>query len=185
MKTIKLLSIIVIAFAAIGMAGCQKMDAGNSTSNSSNKAAANSNSAANTTSNTPANTAASSDAAVAFSLATPTDAYKTAYDCRKRKDIECLKKVMSQDIQDFLKMMGEDDKKSLDDMLKDLCERPQAPTSESRNEKITGDTATLEYLAEDGKWQSMDFEKVGSDWKMGAPKGGPGGPKSDGPPKKP
>ncbi len=54
------------------------------------------------------------------SLATPTDAYKTAYDLRKKKDIEGLKKVMTKDILDFLKMMGEDDKKSLDDMLREM-----------------------------------------------------------------
>ena len=177
MKNIKLISLAAILFTSTGLAGCQKTDSNNSAANKTNKSVTSNNSAANTTATSVANT----DSGSVGSLATPTDAYKTAYDCRKRKDVECLKKVMSKDILDFLKMMGEDDKKSIDDMLKELCERPQAATAESRNEKITGETATLEYLAEDGKWQTMDFEKVGNDWQMGAPKGPV---KTDGPPKK-
>ncbi len=175
MKNIKYLSIFALAVLSICLAGCSKSDNANT---SANKAATNANASANTNATAPANT----DSGSVGSLATPTDVYKTAYDCRKRKDVECLKKVMSKDILDFLKMMGDDDKKSIDDTLKELCERPQAATAEARNEKITGDTATIEYLAEDGKWQNMDFEKVGSEWKMGAPKGPA---KTDGPPKKP
>ena len=49
-----------------------------------------------------------------------------------------IAEVMSKDILDFLEMMGKEDKKSLDDTLKELCETPQGATSESRNEKITG-----------------------------------------------
>ncbi len=45
----------------------------------------------------------------------------------------------------------------------------QAATAEVRNEKITGETATLEYLDETGKWKVMDFIKEGSDWKMTIP----------------
>ena len=178
MKKIKLISFAAIIFVAIGLAGCQKTDSNNSAANNTNKTVANTNSAANTTATSAANT----DSGSVGSLATPTDAYKTAYDCRKRKDIDCLKKVMSKDILDFLKMMDEDDKKSLDDMLNELCDRPQAATAEARNEKIDGDSATLEYLDQDGKWKTMDFEKVSSEWKMGAPKARV---KSDGPANKP
>ena len=77
---------------------------------------------------------------------------------------------MSKDILDFLTEMGKDDKKTLDDMLKNLCDKPQAPTDESRNEKIDGDTATIEYPDESGKWTTMQFEKVGNEWKMSIPK---------------
>lgn len=104
------------------------------------------------------------------SLATPTDAYKTAYELRKKKDVEELKKMMSDDIKEFLTMMGEAEKKSLDDMIKEMCEKPQADRAEARNEKIKGDTATVEYLTEKGDWKTMDFEKVDGKWLMTFPK---------------
>ena len=100
---------------------------------------------------------------------TPTDAYKAAYTARKNKDIDGLKKVLSKDILEFFTMMGDADdknKKSLDDMLRELCDRPQAATAEARNEKIDGDKATIEYLDETGGWGSMDFVKEDGVWKL-------------------
>lgn len=108
------------------------------------------------------------------SLATPTEAYKTAFELRKNKDVQGLKKIMSDDIKEFLTMMGEEEKKSLDDMIKDMCEKPQAERAEVRNEKIKGDWATVEYLTEKGEWKTMDFEKVGGKWLMTFPKGDSG-----------
>lgn len=104
------------------------------------------------------------------SLATPTDAYKTAYELRKKKDVAGLKSIMSEDIKEFLTMMGEADKKSLDDMIKEMCDKPQADKAESRNEKITGNRAELEYLTETGAWKVMDFEKVDGKWLLTFPK---------------
>lgn len=114
------------------------------------------------------------------SLATPTEAYKTAYELRKKKDVAGLKNMMSKDIQEFLTMMGEEEKKSLDDMIKEMCDKPQADKAESRNEKIKGDRAELEYLDETGKWKTMDFEKIDGKWLMSFPKADkPGDAKSD------
>jgi len=172
MNMTKYVLALAFAVAVTALAACNNSGNSNSSANGANTAIANPTKSANSsTSTSPASTDAKTD--VAFSLATPTDAYKTAYDCRKRKDIECLKKVMSKDIQDFLVSMGEDDKKSLDTMLKELCERPQAATNESRNEAITGSTATIEYPDENGEWHTMDFEKVDAGWQMSAPGGGP------------
>ena len=67
-------------------------------------------------------------------------------------------------------MMGEADKKSLDDMIKEMCDKPQADKAESRNEKITGNRAELEYLTETGAWKVMDFEKVDGKWLLTFPK---------------
>jgi hypothetical protein len=110
------------------------------------------------------------DTTLIGSLATPTDAYKTAYELRRKKDIAGLKKVMSKDVLEFLTLMGQDDKKSLDDMLREMTEKPQAPNAEVRNEKIKGDRAELEYLTETGGWKTMDFEKVDGKWLMSFPK---------------
>ena len=173
---------ILMLGVAIAAGACSQTGSSNGNANAVNKAAANTNASTNANA---ASSPASTDpkAATAFSIATPTDTYKTAYDCRQRKDIECLKKVMSKDVQDFLVMMGKDDNKTLDDELRELCDRPQAPTNESRNETITGSTATIEYPDDKGEWHTMDFEKVDAGWQMSAPGGGP--KPSDAKPKKP
>jgi len=110
------------------------------------------------------------DVATTGSLATPTEAYKTAYELRKKKDVAALKTVMSKDVLEFLTMMGEGEKKSLDDMIKDMVDRPQANKAEVRKEKISGNRAELEYLTETGEWKTMDFEKVEGKWLMTLPK---------------
>ena len=84
-----------------------------------NNTAAAANTAAKKEDPTPADTmpveSAPADTSTVGSLVTPTDAYKTAYELRKKKDVQGLKAIMSKDIKEFLTMMGEDDKKSLDE----------------------------------------------------------------------
>lgn len=104
------------------------------------------------------------------SLATPTEAYKTAYAARKNKDIPTLKCVLSKDMLEFFTLVGEDQKKGIDDALMQMAEKPQGSSDETRNEKIAGNTATVEYLDEQGKWKTMDFIKEGNDWKLTIPK---------------
>lgn len=157
-----------IAIAAAYTAGCTPAANTNTNVNSnravnaeiSNSNASNSNASANTTGTSTA----------IGSLATPTDAYRTAYDLRKSKDIEGLKKVFSKDVLEFFAMLAEEEKKTLDEALRELAERPQAETAATRNEKIDGDRATLEYLSEKGDWKTMDFVKEGNDWKLTIPK---------------
>ena len=103
------------------------------------------------------------------SLATPTEAYKTAHALRKKCDVAGLKQVMSKDVLEFMSMMGEDQKKSIDDMLKEMCAKPQADKAEARNEKINGDKAQVQYLTETGGWKIMDFEKVDGKWLLSLP----------------
>ena len=160
----KLTVVVFSAMAMWAMTACQKSEVANGAANATaNKAAANSSNSANTS--TAANTAVSGSA----DLSTPTAAYKTAYNARKNKDIPTLKRVLSKDVQDFLTEIGQADdadKKSLDDMLKELCLQPQAPSPDVRNEKIDGDKATLEYKDESGEWQKMDLLKDNGDWKI-------------------
>jgi DNA uptake protein ComE-like DNA-binding protein len=106
----------------------------------------------------------------AGSLATPTEAYKAGYNARQKKDLPALKRVLSSDAREFLTEIGKDEHKTLDDQLRELAERPQAATAETRNEKINGNRASLEYLNEKGKWVSMEFVKEGNDWKIDLPK---------------
>lgn len=167
---------ILLIFMAILAAGSATACKTNSANNSGNTAA----NTVNTSTANNANIASTANTPVTgISLATPTEAYKTAYALRKNGDIEGLKKVMSKEVIAFMTDMGEADKKTLDDMLKEMVKDPQNPSDEVRNEKITGDRATIEYLKKDGTWKVMDFEKEGNDWKLTLPKPDPSekGPK--------
>lgn len=104
------------------------------------------------------------------SLATPTEAYKTAFALRQKRDAQGLKKVLSKEILEFFTEMGKLEKKSLDEMIKDLAEKPQAGAPETRNEKIDGDRAMLEFKDDKGEWQQMDFVKEDGGWKLTLPK---------------
>ena len=156
---------IILSVAAISL-GCQS--AANTTTNT------------NTSTNAPAaNTAANAVAAkpeapgtndVVGSLATPTETYKTAYELRKKKDVAGLKKIMSKEILEFLAIAAEEEKKSVDELIKEMVEQPQAEKADVRNEKIKGDRAELEYLTETGEWKTMDFEKVDGKWLLSFPK---------------
>ena len=165
----KIVSIISILTALL-MTACQKdTTTGNSPANKPvvNKTAEkpeNVNSAANQT-KTESNAATPGESSDA-SLATPTDAYKAAHAARKNKDIKGLKRVLSKDMLEFFGILAEDGKSTVDDQLKILAEKPQNPSNESRNEKITGNTATLEYLNEKGAWKTMDFVKESDGWKL-------------------
>lgn len=166
----KQLWFIAVIGALVVTSGCGRIEVTNSASNAANTAASNTTASGESNPKSDAPAAATKETA-AVSLATPTDAYKAAYEYRKNKDIEGLKKVMSKDVLEFLTEIGKAEKKSLDDMLREMCEKPQAATNMTRNLKIQGDAATLEYPDAEGKdWKTMDFVKEGNDWKMTIPK---------------
>ncbi|MEO6049924.1 MAG: hypothetical protein ABIP78_01145 [Pyrinomonadaceae bacterium] len=153
MKTIALVAVLLAAATA-----CQKAS---NTNTLDNKVVSNVNMPANTATPTTENT-------VTNSSGTPSDAYKAAYTARKTKDVPSLKKFMSKDILEFftdIAGIGEK-KQTVDDLLMELCEKPQAATAETRNEKINGDKATIEYLDEENEWQPMEFVKEDGIWKL-------------------
>lgn len=108
-------------------------------------------------------------ASAAGSLATPAEAYRTAYAIREKKDVAGMKKIMAKDVIEFLTMMAEVEKKTLDEEIAQMFDTPQAKTAETRNEKINGNRATIEYLDETGQWDTMDFMKEGDEWKLSLP----------------
>lgn len=168
-----ILSVLGLTTAACQQGGNESKSANVNGSATNQPVATTANSSQSETPKTVSEAKPSNDAA-AGSLATPTEAYKTAYAAREKKDLAGLKRTLSKDIIDFFEMMAEAEKKTFEDELKELTTKPQAPTDESRNEKITGDTATLEYPDENGKWKTMDFIKEGNDWKLTIPKAKPG-----------
>lgn len=161
MNRTKNLTVLFLAVVLVGAASCK--EAGNNTASNqaANKAVTNANTAVNAA--TPAAANATTDEA-----GTPTAAYKAAYAARKNKDVAALKKLMSKDILEFfteISGLGEK-KQTVDDLLKELCEKPQAATAEARNEKINGNKATIEYLDENGGWSPMEFVKEDGAWKL-------------------
>ncbi len=168
MKTTKFLTLITaVLFILGGMNACnQTTENKNTTANQTN--ANNASNANQTNANKPEANKTEADKPASSSLATPSDAYKAAYNARQKKDLEGLKKAMSKAALEFFTMMG--DGKTPDEGLKQLIERPQAATAETRNEIIVGDKAKLEYLNEKNSWGPMDFVKEDGDWKLTIPK---------------
>ena len=161
-------ALILVLFFALASA-CQTTT--NSGGGDANRSAANTATPASANAGQP-EAAKKEDATASSSgssLATPTETYKAGYTARQNKDIEGLKRVLSKAALQFLTDIGKEQQKTLDDQLKALADRPQAPTAESRNEKINGDRATIEYLSEKGNWATMDFVKEGNDWKIDLP----------------
>lgn len=171
----------MIAAVAVMAAACP--------SNPVNNSPANGNSNVNSATPKPAETATATPGAEVSgepgSLATPTEAYKTAFALRQKKDVQGLKKVLSKEILEFFAEIGKLEKKSQDEMIKELVEKPQSGAPETRNEKITGDRAILEFKDDKGEWQEMDFVKEDGGWKLTLPKAEDPGKASNSAPKKP
>jgi hypothetical protein len=166
MSLLKILAAITLAFGLIAATtACQP--SGNTNVNTTinvNKPAANTN--ADKVAEVPA---ANTSNAGTSDASTPTAAYKAAYAARKNKDVAALKKLMSKDLLEFLTELGQigDKKQSLDEVLIDSGKEPKS--DETRNEKINGDRATLEYRDEGDDWDVMDFVKEDGMWKMTLP----------------
>lgn len=166
----KKLLTLAVALSVAGVVACNKPAA----TSGDNK-----NSAISTNTNSTANAAAAPATDTASAAGSPTEVYKTAHVARQKKDIETLKKVFSKDVLEFFGEIGKADKKSLDDMIREMCEKSIPGEPEVRNEKINGDKATVEYKDEDGSWKTMDFVKEDGAWKMTIPKGDPDKDKDD------
>ena len=159
--------VLVIVFIAAFTFGCASQPNVSTSNTNANVTVANANANANTSkSEAPTTTA---DSTSVGSLATPTEAYRTAYALREKKDIAGLKKVLSKEVIEFLEVVADADKKKLDDVIAEMFVKPQAKTPETRNEKIKGDRASLEYLDEKGEWSVMDFVTEDGVWKMSFP----------------
>ncbi len=159
MNRTKNLTVLFLAAAVFAGASCQDASNSNTASNPANGNAAASANAA---------TAPAADNASTAGAGTPTAAYMAAYTARKNADLPALKKLFSKDLLEFFAEIGGmgEEQQTLDDLLIELCEKPQASTAEARNERITGDKASIEYLDEYGNWSPMEFVKEDGVWKL-------------------
>jgi hypothetical protein len=169
---VKAYKFIAVLAPLVIFAGCQAT----ATSNSANGAAANSVTANSAGATTP--TPGVPPIADNIEGSSPSDVYRTAHIARQKKDIETLKKIFAKDVLGFFTEVGKADKKSLDDMLREMCEEADPGQPEVRNEKITGETAMIEYK-EDGSWRPMHFVREDGAWKMTIPKGDENKDKTD------
>jgi hypothetical protein len=96
----------------------------------------------------------------------PTDTLKAYYDAANKKDVAGIKKYLSKGTINMMEVGAKNMGKNLDDALKESASTtPQAATPKFGNEKITGDTATVDISSE-GQTVSMPLVKESGEWKI-------------------
>jgi hypothetical protein len=103
-----------------------------------------------------------------LSGSTPTATFKAFYEASKKKDVPGMKKTLSKGTLDMFDKLAKEQNKTTDDMLKDVDKDEKSEKiPETRNEKINGETATLEVKNEKtNKWDSLPFVKENGEWKI-------------------
>ena len=117
----------------------------------------------------PGNTASAIGVPTEASLATPSDTYRTACDVRKRKDVEGMKRILSKEVIAHLTKISEGMGITLDEEIATMFKVAPPKKVATRNEKINGDRATIEYLLDEGAWKKLYFVKEGDEWKYALP----------------
>jgi hypothetical protein len=100
----------------------------------------------------------------------PTATFKAFYEAQKNKDAAGLKKTLSKSSLEMMEKAAKEQKKTFDEALKEGFNDPAFKSQqlpETRNEKIDGDSATLEVQDEQSKkWEKMYFSKEDGQWKI-------------------
>ena len=99
---------------------------------------------------------------------TPTATFRAFYEASKNKDAAGMKKTLSKGTLDMFDKLAKEQNKSTDDMLKDVDKDDKSEKMpETRNEKINGESATLEVKNDKtGKWDTLPFVKENGEWKI-------------------
>jgi len=96
----------------------------------------------------------------------PIDVMKTLNEASKTKDVEAVKRSISKGTL----AMVEESAKAQDTTIEELLKKDDSPFKElpeMRNEKIEGDTATIELKnATTNNWQTVPFVKEDGNWKL-------------------
>ena len=111
---------------------------------------------------------AAASACSLLNRSTPTATFKAFYEASKKKDVPAMKKSLSKGTLDMFDKLAKEQNKTTDDMLKDVDKDDKSEKMpETRNEKINGDTATLEVKNEKtDKWDPLPFVKENGEWKI-------------------
>jgi PBP1b-binding outer membrane lipoprotein LpoB len=106
------------------------------------------------------------DAAVEPQIASPTDTLKSFIQSSKQKDVEAIKKVMSKNSLTIAERSAQLQNTTVDELFK--RDNPALPTEipEIRNEKIEGETATVEVKDQTSGYETIPFVKEDGVWKI-------------------
>jgi hypothetical protein len=105
----------------------------------------------------------------------PTATFKAYVEAVQHKDTAAVKKTFSKGSLEFFEKAAKAQNKTVDEMLKTGLTEEVASASmpEIRNEKIEGDSATLEVKdIKSGKWETVPFVKEDGEWKIALEKMG-------------
>ena len=100
----------------------------------------------------------------------PSATFKTYFEAQKKKDVAGMKQTLSKTSLAMMEASAKQQQMTIDKMIQSQLENPSAKIDkmpETRNEKITGDSATLELHNEDAnRWDTMYFVKEDNVWKI-------------------
>jgi hypothetical protein len=157
MKTYKLEAVVLASFALAACGGSQPANTANTTN------------AANTTAVTPAPNASQSPSATNDSSATsPSGVFKAQNEARKNKNAATMQSNLSRASLELIEKDARARGITLDEWLTlDEEGNDEITTIQTRNEKIDGDTATVEINTDGGEeWDVMPFVKEDGRWKI-------------------
>lgn len=97
----------------------------------------------------------------------PTETMKALNDASRKKDVETIKKLVSKSTLDQLEQSAQQQKTTVNELLRPEDGAPFQELPETRNEKISGDAATIEIRNNaTNDWETMPFVKENGVWKI-------------------
>ena len=109
----------------------------------------------------------SKPAADVAGLDTPTATFKTFLEALKNKDVKKIRASLSKASVEQYEKIAEASGKTLEEFILSDEDNKMKEIPETRDEKIDGDSATLEAKdPDDGKWEKIPFVKEDGAWKI-------------------
>ena len=104
----------------------------------------------------------------ALKTSTPSEANESLFNAIKNKDKAAVKQLLSKDSLEIMDAAAQEKKMTVDELLdKEFFVNVTLPARlQQRNEKITGDKATVEMLTDKNEWDTSNFVKENGAWKV-------------------
>ena len=103
----------------------------------------------------------------AASTGSPTETLKKFVDASQKKDVAAMKQTLSKGTMELIEKSAQQQKTTVDELLKKDSPTQMTETPEIRNEKIEGDTATVEVKnTVTGNFDTLPFVKEDGQWKL-------------------
>lgn len=100
----------------------------------------------------------------------PSAVTKRFVEAMRQKDVKTFKSLLSRKSMATIEKDAKEIGISTDEMLAKTLEQDLVPAGssalETRSEKISGDTATVEFRKGDGKWSQNDLVREDGNWKV-------------------